>query len=103
MAGNNRVTEDFDTDFEKLCESSAVIFGKKRENPEFGNSGYKVFIYENGIVGTVLMLIFYIASLGKNQRPQSNGECVYPCTLGLHRTRLSAMVQQLSYILRPCP
>lgn len=65
MAGNNRVTEDFDTDFEKLCESSAVIFGKKRENPEFGNSGYKVFIYENGIVGTVLMLIFYIASLGK--------------------------------------
>ncbi len=38
---------------------------KKRENPEFGNSGYKVFIYENGIVGTVLMLIFYIASLGK--------------------------------------
>lgn len=65
LAGNNRVTEDFDTDFEKLCESSDVIFGKKRENPEFGNSGYKVFIYENGIVGTILMLTFYIASLGK--------------------------------------
>ena len=65
LAGNNRVTEDFDADFEKLCGSSAVIFGKKRENPEFGNSGYKVFIYENGIVGTILMLTFYIASLGK--------------------------------------
>ncbi len=65
LAGNNRVTEDFDTDFEKLCESSDVIFGMKRENPEFGNSGYKVFIYENGIVGTILMLAFYITSLGK--------------------------------------
>ena len=65
LAGNNRVTEDFDTDFEKLCGSSAIIFGKKRENPEFGNSGYKVFMYENGIIGTVLMLILYIASLGK--------------------------------------
>ena len=65
LAGNNRVTDDFDTDFEKLCESSDVIFGKKRENPEFGNSGYKVFLYENGIVGIILMLAFYIASLGK--------------------------------------
>lgn len=33
MAGNNRVTEDFDTDFEKLCESSAVIFGKSAKTP----------------------------------------------------------------------
>lgn len=65
LAGNNRVTEDFDTDFEKLCSSPVVIFGKKRENPEFGNSGYKVFIYENGIIGTILMLAFYIVSLGK--------------------------------------
>lgn len=65
LAGNNRVTEGFDTDFEKLCETSDVIFGKKRENPEFGDSGYKVFIYENGIIGTILMLAFYIASLGR--------------------------------------
>lgn len=65
LVGNNRVTEDFDTDFEKLCTSSAVIFGKKRDNPEFGNSGYKVFIYENGIIGTILMLAFYFATLGR--------------------------------------
>ncbi len=65
LAGNNRVTEDFDTDFEKLCTSSSIIFGKKRENPGFGNSGYKVFIYENGLIGTALMLTFYIISLGK--------------------------------------
>ena len=65
LAGNNRVTEDFDTDFEKLCTSSAIIFGKKRDNPEFGNSGYKVFIYENGLIGTILMLAFYLATLGK--------------------------------------
>ena len=65
LAGNNRVTGDFDTDFEKLCGSTDIIFGKKRETVDFGNSGYKVFIYENGIVGTLLMLIFYITSLGK--------------------------------------
>lgn len=65
LAGNNRVTDSFDTDFQKLAESSGIIFGKKRENPEFGNSGYKVFIYENGIIGTILMLIFYLTSLGK--------------------------------------
>lgn len=82
LAGNNRVTEDFDTDFEKLCESSAIIFGKKRENPEFGNSGYKVFMYENGIIGTVLMLIFYIASLGKIRNRRATASAFFLALLG---------------------
>ena len=82
LAGNNRVTDDFDTDFQKLCESSDVIFGKIRENPEFGNSGYKVFIYENGIIGTVLMLIFYITVLGKIRNRRATASAFILALLG---------------------
>ena len=33
------------------------------DNAEFGNAGYRVFIYENGIVGVVLLIMFYTLSL----------------------------------------
>lgn len=63
LAGNNRVTEDFDKDFEKLAKTSDIIFGKKIENPEFGNSGFKVYIYQNGIVGLLLVTFFYLSCM----------------------------------------
>ena len=63
LAGDNRVTEDFDKDFEKLAKSSDIIFGKKIENPEFGNSGFKVYIYQNGIVGLLLVTFFYLSCM----------------------------------------
>lgn len=59
LAGNNRVTDSFDADYENFVQSSDILFGRDKEN-EFGDSGYKVFFYENGLVGIVLLLCFYV-------------------------------------------
>ena len=69
MAGNQRTTKDFDADFENFLSSSDILFGRDKENT-FGDSGYKVFIYDYGFVGTFLIFFFYISAFyrGKNRR-----------------------------------
>ena len=62
LAGDNRVTDTFDADFENLLGSSDIIFGKDFEN-EFGNSGYKVVIYDLGIVGLIFYVMFYLTAI----------------------------------------
>ena len=59
--GNNRTREDFSVEFERFISSSDVVFGKTYDEG-FGNAGYKVFIYQNGIVGTMLLIIFYFVT-----------------------------------------
>lgn len=61
IAGNNRVSEDFQTTYEKYVTTSDVILGRSfaDEDIGYGNSGYRVFIFEHGLVGTFLTLIFY--------------------------------------------
>ncbi len=63
IAGDNRVTGQFEADYENYVESSDIVFGRKFEVVEFGNAGYRVFYYENGIVGIVLLFAFYFISL----------------------------------------
>lgn len=58
LAGDNRVTDSFDADYENYLQSSDIIFGKDKDE-EFGDSGYKVFFYENGLVGIVLLVCFF--------------------------------------------
>lgn len=72
LAGNNRTTQEFDKEFNSYMQSSDVLFGRKREVFEFGNSGYKVYIYQYGIVGLLLLVIFYCISYskGKDSRAQ---------------------------------
>lgn len=55
--GNNRVSEDFEKEFESFLNSSDVLFG--RDFAVWGNSGYRVYIYDYGMVGFVLFLVFY--------------------------------------------
>lgn len=62
IVGNNRTREDFSAEFERFATSSDIIFGKKYDEG-FGNAGYKVFIYQNGIIGTLLLLAFYFTSM----------------------------------------
>ena len=62
LAGDNRVTDTFEADFENLLGSSDIIFGRDFDN-EFGNSGYKVIIYDLGIVGFILYFIFYFTAI----------------------------------------
>ena len=64
MAGNNRVTTGFEADYEKFWDSADIFFGREKEN-EFGDSGYKVFIYTNGLVGLALLIFFYLSAFYK--------------------------------------
>ena len=63
IVGNNRVTADFDVEYENFLGSSDVLLGRDMPNDLFGNSGYKVFIYENGIIGLLLVILLYIAAM----------------------------------------
>lgn len=63
IVGNNRVTADFDVEYENFLGSSDILLGRDMPNDLFGNSGYKVFIYENGIIGLLLVILLYIAAM----------------------------------------
>ena len=64
LAGDNRVTDTFDADFENFLGSSDIIFGRELVN-EFGNSGFKVIIYDLGIVGLILYVMLYFTAIYK--------------------------------------
>lgn len=70
MVGNNRVTDDFDSEFESFLKSSDILFGRDMDKESSGNSGYKVYIYENGFIGLFLVFIFYACWMiyGTNKR-----------------------------------
>ena len=59
LAGNNRVTHDFDAEFKNFLESDDLLFGRQKDNV-FGDAGYKVFVYDFGFVGLFLLIIFLI-------------------------------------------
>lgn len=60
LAGDNRVTGNFEKDYENFIGSGDVFFGRYYDRTlEFGNAGYKVFFYEHGLVGILLIFAFY--------------------------------------------
>jgi hypothetical protein len=63
MAGDNRVTGNFEADYDNFVDSSDILFGRKYEQLEFGNAGYRVFFYDHGLVGIFLLITFYVASM----------------------------------------
>ena len=63
MAGDNRISSNFEGDYENFLSSGDIVLGREMDNSEFGNAGYRVFFYEHGIVGIVLVWLFYIVSL----------------------------------------
>ncbi|MBQ0165153.1 MAG: hypothetical protein KBS75_08155 [Bacteroidales bacterium] len=65
IAGNNRVTANFEEEFNSYMASSDILFGRdmSKVGDDTGNSGYRVFLYENGLVCTFLVLLFYIFAL----------------------------------------
>lgn len=60
--GDNRVTEEFDDEFDDFMSSSDVLFGRKFEISKYGwgNSGYRVFIYDYGLMFVLLLILFYL-------------------------------------------
>lgn len=71
IAGNNRVTKSFDDEYSSFIETTDVIFGRDYDYSNFGDSGYKVFIYDFGIVGVILLYIFYIFAFAKYRDSRS--------------------------------
>lgn len=65
MAGNNRVTKSFDAEYESYLQTSDIILGRDYDYSNFGDSGYKVFFYDFGIIGVLLLYAFYILSFAK--------------------------------------
>lgn len=57
--GNNRVSEDFKKEFDSFIDSSDILFGREMDLSSWGNSGYRVYIYDYGIIGLLLFLTFY--------------------------------------------
>lgn len=67
MVGNNRVDEGFEKEFDKYLTTTDVFFGRdmSRIASDSGNSGYRVFIYQNGLVGLFFLVLFYAFSFRK--------------------------------------
>lgn len=65
IEGNNRNSEEFLRNYEGFLHSSDVIFGRGQwvENGGGGNAGYKLYLYENGIFGFLLIYLFYYISM----------------------------------------
>lgn len=61
MVGNNRVDVDFEKEYDKFIVSSDAFFGRDMTKIArgSGNSGYRVFIYQNGLIGLFLLILFY--------------------------------------------
>ena len=57
--GNNRVSEDFEKEFESFLGSSDILFGREMDYEGWGNSGYRVYIYDYGMAGFALFFVFY--------------------------------------------
>lgn len=62
LSGDNRVTEDFEYEYNKFVTSNQIWIGGEFDPSSFsGGSGYRVFIYSYGLIGTFLMVVFFSA------------------------------------------
>lgn len=73
IAGNNRVTDDFDAIYDDYLQSIDILYGReyKIEDFGFGNSGYKVFLYDYGIICLFLVFLFYIVTAINGNNPRA--------------------------------
>lgn len=66
IEGNNRVSEDFEKEFDRFIITEDAIFGNNWDQEAWGfNSGYRVYIYDFGLMGFALFMLFYYVSFRK--------------------------------------
>ncbi|MGI6222585.1 MAG: hypothetical protein ACOYJG_03130 [Prevotella sp.] len=70
LEGNNRVSVDFDAEYETFLSSGNILFGEDFDPEIFGNSGYQVYVFDYGLIGVALLFAFYFFLLwrAKNRR-----------------------------------
>ena len=64
LAGDNRVTNNFDEAYDLFIKSDRIFIGMGADSMEqfgFGNSGYKVFLYVRGLISLFLLIVFYLS------------------------------------------
>lgn len=69
LAGDNRVTDTFEAAFNDFLQTDDILFGREYEFAEFGwgNAGYRVYIYDYGLVVLVLTILFYILAVSSSR------------------------------------
>ncbi len=67
ISGNNRNFNYTDEYFSKMCEDKSIIWGigfdnfkKGLDEGKIGGAGIKVFLMQYGIIGTILVLLYYL-------------------------------------------
>lgn len=64
--GDNRTSDEFTKEYDKLASSPAILMGKGQEAMErfsdSGNAGYRVFLYTYGLI-SLFFLLFFFASI----------------------------------------
>lgn len=63
LAGNNRTQDDFDQEFNRSIRNPVnLIFGKELDEKfAWGNAGYSLFLYMNGLLGLLLVIVLYLS------------------------------------------
>lgn len=84
MEGDNRNTDTFLAEYDNYLQSSDILFGRKYDEV-FGNAGFRVFVYQYGIVGLLLFIMVYSAAFVPSSRDR--------------RTLASAMVLSLQFFI----
>ena len=65
LSGDNRVAGWFEDEYDSYLQSSDVFFGRDYDYSSPGNSGYRLYIYENGLIGLFLVILLYLTFLIK--------------------------------------
>lgn len=62
LSGDNRVTDKFEAEFNDYMQSDDILLGRDYDWQDFGwgNAGYRVFIYDNGLIVLFLVIMLYI-------------------------------------------
>lgn len=70
LAGENRTSADFDAEYQTFLESDDILWGRDFDPSIFGNSGYQVYFFDYGLIGVLLLFIFYGSAFinGPNKR-----------------------------------
>ena len=63
LEGDNRVTGMFETEYDNYIKSDDILWGREYISMKYGwgNAGYRVFIFQNGIIVLLLVIVFYVA------------------------------------------
>lgn len=63
LEGDNRTTDLFQREFDNFMQSDDILVGREFNVFKFGwgNAGYRVFIYDYGIVAVFILLLFYVS------------------------------------------